>query len=244
MTGVRTIFEREIASYFTSLFAYLIAAAILLVTGILFINNVGRSLDQVAPNPSEIPDFFAFALIFFAPLLTMRLLAEERREGTLELLLTSPISDAAIVIGKFAGAWAYYTLILAVTFIYQLVLLNLSQGQSDLAHALSAYIGIWLYGGACLAVGMVFSASTENQIAAAFLASVTLFLLWIGDRVGEVVPNIEVARVLRELTLQGHYSTSFAAGLMRAEDIVFYAGIIVVMLFITIQLVESNRWRS
>ena len=95
MIGVRTIFDREIASYFTSLFAYLIAAAILLITGILFINNLGRSLDQAPPNPAEIPNFFAFALIFFAPLLTMRLLAEERREGTMELLLTSPTSDSA-----------------------------------------------------------------------------------------------------------------------------------------------------
>lgn len=243
MTGVRTIFDREIASYFTSLFAYLIAAAILLITGILFINNLGRSLDQAPPNPAEIPNFFAFALIFFAPLLTMRLLAEERREGTMELLLTSPTSDSAIVVGKYMGAWAYYSIILAITFVYQVILLNIAQGQTDLAHALCAYIGIWLYGGACLSVGIVFSALTENQIVAAFLASAALFLLWIGDRVGEVIPNIEIARVLRELTLQGHYSTSFAVGLLRAEDVVFYAGIIVVMLFITIRLVESNRWR-
>ncbi len=243
MNGVRTIFGREIASYFTSLFAYLIAAAVLLITGILFINNIGRSQDQVAPNPAAIPDFFAFALIFFAPLLTMRLLAEERREGTLELLLTSPTSDSSIVIGKFAGAWAYYTIILAITFVYQVILLNISQGQTDLAHALCAYIGIWLYGGACLAVGMVFSAATDNQIVAAFLASAALFLLWIGDRVGEVIPNINVARFIRELTLQSHYASSFAVGLLRAEDIVFFAGIIAVMLFITIRLVESNRWR-
>jgi ABC-2 type transport system permease protein len=243
VTGVTTIFGREIASYFTSLFAYLIAAAVLLITGILFVNNLGRSLDQAPPNPAEIPNFFAFVLIFFAPLLTMRLLAEERREGTLELLLTSPTSDSAIVIGKFLGAWTYYTLILGITFIYQIILVNISQGQTDLAHALCAYIGIWLYGGACLAVGMVFSALTENQIVAAFLASAALFLLWIGDRVGEVIPNIEVARILRELTLQGHYSSSFAVGLLRAEDVIFFAGIIVVMLFITIRLVESNRWR-
>ncbi|MCC6612089.1 MAG: ABC transporter permease subunit [Anaerolineae bacterium] len=241
MPGVFTVFQREIGSYFTSLYAYLIAFAILIITGILFITDLDNAAGQRPPDPSVIPTFLSFAMIFFAPLLTMRLLAEEKREGTLELLLTSPASDTGIVVGKFLGSWAYFTLILAITFIYQIILIGIA--QPDLVHAISAYLGIWLYGGACLAVGMVFSAITENQIVAAFLASAILFLLWIGDRVGQVVTNIDFARVLRELTLQGHFSTSFAYGLLHAEDVVYFAGIIVVMLFITIRLVESNRWR-
>jgi ABC-2 type transport system permease protein len=243
MIGIRTVFEREIASYFSSLFAYLIAFAVLLITGILFVNDLGRALNVRPPDPAVVPNFFAFALIFFAPLLTMRLLAEEKREGTLELLLTSPASDTAIVIGKFFGAWAYFSLILAITFVYQFILMFITSGQTDLIHAIAAYMGIWLYGGACLAVGMVFSALTENQIVAAFLATATLFLLYIGEQVGQVITNIDVARLVRQLTLQGHYASSFAFGLLRAEDVVYFAGMIVVMLFITIRLVESNRWR-
>jgi ABC-2 type transport system permease protein len=222
MSGTLTIFQREITSYFSSLFAYLIAFAVLLVTGILFIND-------------------AFAMIFFAPLLTMRLFAEERREGTIELLLTSPASEVGIVLGKFLGAWFYFTVILALTFVYQIILLNIT--QPDIGHAFAAYIGIWLYGGACLAVGIFFSSLTENQIVAAFLASSLLFILWIGDQVGQIITNVDVARVIRQLTLQGHFSTSFAAGLLRAEDIVFFAGIITLMLFLTIRTVEANRWR-
>ncbi|MCA9907429.1 MAG: ABC transporter permease [Anaerolineae bacterium] len=241
MPGVFTVFQREIGGYFSSLYAYLIAFALLVIMGILFITDLDSAAGQRPPDPSAIPTFLSFAMIFFAPLLTMRLLAEEKREGTLELLLTSPASDTGIVVGKFLGAWTYYTLILAISFVYQLILMGIA--QPDLARAIAAYIGIWLYGGACMSVGMVFSALTENQIVAAFLASAMLFLFWIGDRVGQVITNIEVAQVLRELTLQGHFSTSFAYGLLHAEDVVYFAGIIVVMLFITVRLVESNRWR-
>ncbi len=241
MAGVWTVFQRELGSYFTSLFAYLIAFALLIITGILFMLDLDSAVDRRPPDPSVIPTFLSFAMVFFAPLLTMRLLAEEKREGTLELLLTSPASDTGIVIGKYLGAWSYYTLLIGITFIYQLLIASVT--QHDLSHAMAAYIGIWLYGGACLAVGMVFSALTENQIAAAFLSAAALFLLWIGERVGLIVRNIDIARVIRELTLQGHFSTSFAYGLLRAEDVVFFAGMIAVMLYVTIQLVQSNRWR-
>jgi ABC-2 type transport system permease protein len=229
------------SAYFTSLYAYLIAFAVLIITGVLFIVDLDTAANIRPPDPAVIPTFLAFAMIFFAPLLTMRLLAEEKREGTLELLLTTPSSDTGIVLGKFLGAWAYYTLLLLVTFIYQFI--TFSVAQSDLGHGLAAYVGIWLYGGACLAVGMVFSALTENQIVAAFLATATLFLMWIGDQVGGIIQNVEIARLVREITLQGHFSTSFAYGILRSEDVVFFAGVIVVMLFVTIRLVESNRWR-
>jgi ABC-2 type transport system permease protein len=113
----------------------------------------------------------------------------------------------------------------------------------DMAHTICAYLGIWLYGGATLAVGVFFSALTENQIVAAFLSMALLLFLYLGDLAGEVVSNIDLARVIRNVTLAGHYSSSFSAGFMRLEDIAYYAGIITVMLFITIRVVESNRWR-
>ena len=113
----------------------------------------------------------------------------------------------------------------------------------DLGHAVSAYIGIWLYGGATLAVGLMFSSVTENQIVAAFLSMVALMLLWLGDQAGDLIYNIDVARIVRALSLQGHFSTSFATGLLRAEDAAYFAAVIAVTLFITIRVVESNRWR-
>lgn len=241
--GVWIIFRREVSQYLVSPVAYLIAAAFLFLTSIIFNNDLAISVGTKPVNTAAIPTFLALALVFFAPLLTMRLLAEERREGTMELLLTSPISDSALVVGKFFSAWFYYSALLFITLIYQLVLLA-TPSQPDLGITFSAYIGIWLYGGATLAVGLLFSAVTENQVVAAFLATATLLMLWMGGLAGQIVANLELARVIYQLTLQGHFSSSFAFGLIRFEDIVYYAGIIVVMLFITIRVVESQRWRG
>lgn len=236
-----TVFRREMGQYFTSPFAYVIAAAVLLLTGILFNRDLSVSMSTKSADPSLVPVVLSFTMIFFAPLLTMRLFAEERREGTLELLLTAPVSDGSIVVGKFLGAWCYYSLLLLITFSYQIILSAIT--APDLGHAMSAYIGIWLYGGATLAVGMMFSSLTENQIVAAFLSMIALILLWLGDQAGDLITNIDLARVVRTLSLQGHFSTSFAAGLLRAEDAAFYAGVMVVAIFVTIRAVESNRWR-
>ena len=235
------VFRREVGQYLTSPFAYLIAAAVLLLTGVLFNRDLVLSMNTRPADPSLVPGVLSFTMIFFAPLLTMRLFAEEQREGTLELLLTAPVSDSSIVIGKFLGAWFYFSVLLLLTLLYQIVLSTIT--APDLGHAFSAYLGIWLYGGATLAVGMMFSALTENQIIAAFLSMVALMLLWLGDAAGQLIANIDVARVVRTLSLQGHFSTSFATGLLRAEDAAFFAGVIAVMIFITIRVVESNRWR-
>lgn len=241
MRGVLTIFWREVGQYFASPVAYLIAFALLLITGLLFNSDLTFSMRVKPADPALVPNFLTLALVFFAPLLTMRLLAEEKREGTLELLLTAPVQDSAIVIGKFLGAWFYYTLLLAATFSYQFILLSIT--QPDMGHTISAYLGIWLYGGATLAVGMLFSSLTENQIVAAFLGMTVLMFLWFGDLAGEIVANLDLAVVIRQLSLVGHFSTSFGVGLLRAEDAAYFIGIIAVMLYITIRIVESHRWR-
>jgi ABC-2 type transport system permease protein len=241
MTGTWTLFRREMIQYFTSPVTYVITAALLVLTGLYFNGDVAASITLKPINPSLIPDFLSTALIFLAPLMTMRLLAEEKREGTLELMLTAPVSDIAIVIGKFLSAWTYYTIILALTLSYQIIVVRYS--QPDLTHTICAYIGIWLYGGAALSIGLAFSAFTENQIVAAFLSVATLSLLYLGDVAGQIVSNLDLAAILRQLTLSGHYASSFSAGLIRGEDVAYFAGIIVIMLFIAIRVVESHRWR-
>ncbi|TVR19930.1 MAG: hypothetical protein EA396_11635 [Anaerolineaceae bacterium] len=242
MNGVGVIFWREMRGYFTSPYAYLIAAAFLLLAGFFFVSNLWLSVEQTPADPAAIPEFLSFGMIFFAPLLTMRMLAEETREGTMELLLTAPVSDSAIIIGKFLSAWGFYTILLGITASYQIILVNIG-AFPDLGKAVAAYIGIWLYGGACLSVGLVYSALTDSQIVAGFLSMATLFLLYLGDNIGLIVADVELARLLRTLTLQGHFSTSFAVGIFRAEDVVFFAGLITAMLFIAIRIVESRRWR-
>jgi len=244
VSGIWIIFRREISQYFASPVAYLIAFAFFLVTGLIYNNDITVSLTVKPTDPAAVPIFLSFGVIFFAPLLTMRLLAEEQRERTMELLLTAPVRDGDIVLGKFLSAWFYYSLLLGVTFVvYQGILIGLDTYTPDIGHALAAYIGIWLYGGAALGVGLMFSATTENQIVAAFLSMSTLLLLWLGDLAGQIVASVELAEFIRKLTLQGHFSTSFASGLFRAEDAVFFAGIMAVTLFVTIRIVESRRWR-
>lgn len=240
MKATWIIFRREVSAYFTSPLAYLIAFAFLLITAIIFNNDLAQSITVRSVNPSLIPDLLSLLLVLFAPLFTMRLISEESREGTLELLLTAPVPDYSIVFGKFLSAWFYYSFLLALTLIYQVLLVQIS--FPDFAHTTASYLGIWLYGGATLSVGLMFSAMTENQIVAAFLSTVTLFILWIGDLAGDIVASIDLARVIRNLTLQGHYSTSFAVGIIRVEDIIYFAGMMFIMLFVTIQFVESRRW--
>lgn len=242
MAGTWIIFRREVGQYLVSPVAYLIAAAFLFLTGFLFSNDLVASVTVKPASPAVVPAFLAFALVFFAPVLTMRMLAEESREGTLELLLTAPVRDSDIVLGKFLGAWFYYTLLLALTLVYQIILLSIT--QPDLGHAISAYVGIWLYGGATLSVGLFFSAITENQVVAAFLSTAALLVLYLGGLAGQIVANIELARLINQLTLQGHFVSSFAYGLVRAEDVAYYAGMMIIMLYITIRVVESHRWRA
>lgn len=241
MSGTWYIFRREVVQYLTSPLAYTVAFAILVITGFLFVGDLTTALTTRPVNAAVVPSFLAFGMVVFAPILTMRLLAEESREGTLELLLTAPISDTQIVLGKFLGSWFYYTIVLIITFSYQIILLTIT--RPDLGHAISAYLGIWLYGGATLAVGMIFSALSENQIVAAFLTFATLLLLWFAEYAAQIVGTVELAQIIRQLTLGGHFSSSFGVGIVRLEDIVYYAGIMVVALFIAIRVVESQRWR-
>jgi ABC-2 type transport system permease protein len=250
MRSIRIIAHRELAQYFTSPIAYLVAFAILMLTGWQFNLDLAQRAGSLPPDGTAVLRAFGFFTVFFAPLLTMRLLAEESREGTLELMLTMPVRDGDIVVGKFLGAWLYYSLILCLTLVYQGIWIAITTARSyelrpelDIGPVISAYIGIWLFGGAALAVSLLFSAITENQVVAGFLGMSALFILWLGDFAGQVIPNHAVAGAVRQLSLQAHYSTSFVIGVIRFEDVVFFIGLIVATLFVTTRLVESRRWR-
>lgn len=250
MRNVGVIARRELAQYFTSPIAYLVAFAILMLTGFMFNTDLAARVGQRPPDGAAVLGAFGFFTVFFAPLLTMRLLAEESREGTLELLLTAPVRDGDIVLGKFLGAWIYYTIILGLTLTYQAIWLSITTARSyqiapelDIGPVISGYMGIWLFGGATLAVGLLFSAITENQVIAGFLSMSALFILWLGDFAGSVIQNRAVAEAIRSLSLQSHYSTSFLIGVIRFEDVVFFIGLIVAVIFVTTRLIESRRWR-
>ncbi|MCZ7544735.1 MAG: ABC transporter permease [Anaerolineae bacterium] len=236
------IFKRELYQYFVSPIAYFVAFVMLLIAGLLFgtylriwVNN------QLPADSTAVISYVAFLTVFMAPLLTMRLLAEENREGTIELLLTLPIRDVDIVLGKFLGAWAFYTVVIAVTLVYEFILTSV--GQPDQGAAIAGYLGIWLYGGAALAIGLMFSAITENQIVAGFLSLAMLVILFLIDAFSMSVQSAGAQTMLRELSLSSHYYRSFSQGIIRVQDLLFYIFIIAGALFITTQLVGSRRWR-
>jgi ABC-2 type transport system permease protein len=239
MRGISIVFRREMLAYFTSPIAYVIAAAFLWVTALVFNTNLTLSVTLQPVNPAAVPNALAFFLIFFGPVLTMRLLAEEARDGTLELLLTAPVSERAVVFGKFLGAWAYFSLLLALTLVYQVILVAVA--QPEVGQGVSAYIGIWLYGGAVLAIGLFFSALTDSQVLAAFLSVAALTLLYLGEAAGQIVANLDLAALIRTLALPAHYNGSFAVGLLRFEDLVFFCGVIVVMLYGALRALEARR---
>ncbi len=241
MSKIWTVFKRELAAYFTSPIAYLVAFAVVLLCGLFFNSDLATRNTLSTADSTVVLNAFAQLTLFFAPLLTMRLMAEENREGTIELLMTLPVNDSSIVIGKFLGAWAYYSIILALTFIYQIILVAIS--SPDFGITMSSYLGVWLFGGASLAVGIVFSALTENQIVAAFLSLAAMLAFWLSDSVGLLINNRTLASGLRAFSFQTHYLYSFGVGLIRLDDIVFFMGVIALMLFATIRLVESRRWR-
>jgi len=241
MGKIGTIFRRELAAYFTSPIAYLVACAVLLLCGVFFNGDLAARNNRATTDGSVILSAFATFTLFFAPLITMRLVAEENKEGTIELLMTLPVSDSAIIVGKFLGAWAYYTAILALTLVYQVIMVLVS--SPDLGVSIGAFIGVWLYGGAALAVGIFFSALTENQIVAGFLSLTALITLWLADNAGALVSNRVIATTVRVFSFQTHYLYSFSVGLMRLDDIVFFLGVIALMLFATVRYVESRRWR-
>lgn len=256
MRNIWTIFKREIRQYFVSPIAYLVAVAVLVLLGLSFNTDLDyRVANQLRPDATVVLSNFAFLMVFFAPLLTMRLFAEEAREGTLELLMTMPNRDVELVMGKFLGAWAYYIVLLVLTFFFQAALLSITnfgpsgfplRSRVDIGQIIASYIGIFLYGGATISIGLMFSAITENQIIAAFLSMATLLMLWVGDIAGLVPASIistNVVEALRVISLQSHYSSSFLRGLIVLEDVYFYIAIIFVTLFVTTRLIESRRWR-
>jgi ABC-2 type transport system permease protein len=250
MSKIFAVFKRELALYFRSPIAYAIAFALFLFFGLLYSDRLNQFNQQApADGVNIVPNLLTFLLFLVGPLLTMRLLAEETREGTLETLMTLPMSEAQFIIGKFLAVWAYYTVILLISVIYHVLLIQV--GVPDAGRAFTMYLGAWLYGGAVLAITMIWSAVTEDQIVAAFLGAATVLVLYLAEiAAGSIasLPDQNVANTLstfvRELGFQSHYDSTMLQGVIRAEDVVYFILMMIGALFITTRIVEVRRWRS
>jgi ABC-2 type transport system permease protein len=235
--NIWAIAQRELRSYFVSPVAYVVMALFLLISGFLFSLILGVSSDA-----SMRPLFGNFAVIFLfiVPALTMRLLAEEQRTGTLELLLTAPVRDWELVLGKYLGVLLLLLIMLAITLIYPAILML--AGNPDRGPIAAGYLGVILQGAAFLAIGLLASSLTQNQIIAALLAFVILLILWLSDALGNFTQG-RIGDFFRYVSITKHFD-EFPRGVIDSKDIIYFLTITAACLFFTVQSVTARRWRG
>jgi len=232
-----TIAWKESKIFFSTPGAYVVGAMFLVLTGIFFVSNITAPFAEAGVR--GIVDWASFFMVFLAPLLTMRLLAEEQKLGTLELLLTSPVRDWEVVLGKYIAAYLILIVTLWLTLYY--VLLLYIFGEPDTGPVLSGYLGLLLHGAAALAVGLLGSSLSGNQVVAAVLGIAILLILEFVDRIAVLVTGT-AADVLNGLSLNAH-AADFGRGVIDTENIVYFLSLVAVFLFLTIRSLETRRWR-
>jgi len=257
MRNVLTIAARELKSYFVSPIAYVVLTGFLLLGGWFFFNLLARfnlllTIYSAQQNPQvlqrlNLNEFviapllhnLSVVLVILVPVITMRTLAEEKKAGTYELLLTSPLRVSEIVIGKFLGSFVFVAIMVALTGVYPLILF--AYGNPETGVVLGGYLGLLLLATSFVAVGLLTSSVTENQIIAAVSCLVALLLLyiiaWPADSAGETI-----GAILRYVSLTEHFA-QMVKGVIDSKDLVYFATVIVLALFLTHRSVESVRWR-
>jgi ABC-2 type transport system permease protein len=249
MRNIWIIAKREFNHYFISPIAYVVAFMILLTIGIIFainiyffIQNAFQSFGQV-PDISPITGAFGFLLVLSIPAITMRLLADEARMGTLELLLTAPVRDFELVAGKWLGSFLFMLTILAITLVYPLILNGLVTPGIDQQLVISSYLGVILVTAAFLALGTGISAVFTNQIAAFFITlSTFVFLWWLIGFPAQVLQGTG-SEVFRYLDMKTHFYDALNVGSIKLSDLVYFFSLIALGLFMGTTAVEVRRWR-
>ncbi len=247
MRNIWIIARREYRLYFASPAAYLIAFMILLALGILFYLNLQvAAMQQFAPGVQITLAPMATLIMLATPAITTRLLAEEQRMGTIELLLTAPVRDWELVIGKWLGAFLFLLSIIVVSLIYPLVLNQLVSPGIDQGPLLSGYLGIILLSSALVAVGVAISSFFENQIAA-FATTMGVFILfwWI---VGPIAQTMGFSggtgsEIIGSLDFSQHFFNNLIQGVIDLSDVVFYVSMTALGLFLGTVSIETRRWR-
>jgi ABC-2 type transport system permease protein len=248
MRNVWTIARREIRLFFASPVAYIIGLLILLITGIYFVlviylagQSAFTSGSAAAPGPDLVIGLMVFLFLFAVPALSMRLMADEHRNGTLELLLTAPIHEWELVIGKWLGSFLFVLIIIAITFIYPIVLNSLVTPGIDQGLMVANYLAITLVAAAFLAIGTALSSFFNNQFAAFFATLAVLFFLWVVIGWPSVVMQGGGA-VFDYLSMSKHFS-SMQTGTIALSDLVYYLSLTALGLFLGTVAVETRRWK-
>ena len=179
-------------------------------------------------------------LLFVLPLITMRTYSEEKRSGTIELLLTSPVTDFQIIMGKFLGAMGLFAAMLAVTLLHMGVLFSF--GNPEWRTVVTGYVGLLLMGGCFIAVGLLISSLTKNQIVAGMVTFAVFLMLWVINWIASFTSPTTQA-VLNYLSITDHSTTS-RKGIVDTKHLVYYVSVISLRLFLTARSVDTERWRG
>jgi ABC-2 type transport system permease protein len=237
LANTLTFARKELKSFFTSPVAYVILTLFLLITGWFFASSL------FLVGQADMRDLFSviipIAYMFFIPAISMRLLSEEKKSGTLELLVTMPVRDSEIVLGKYLATLGLLASALILSLSYPLTLAFL--GDPDGGAIFGGYIGLFLMGASYLAIGLFTSGLTENQIVAFITGFVIIFVLWMLDKVLIFFPG-SMASVIEYLSVTYHFE-NIARGVVDTRDLLYYLSIIVVFLFLAVRTMESRRWR-
>ncbi|MBI4609090.1 MAG: ABC transporter permease subunit [Candidatus Rokubacteria bacterium] len=250
------VFKKEVRLYFTSPVAYVVFTIFLVISGYFFSSIFAffslMSM-QATMNPAFARDLsvtegimrplfsnISVVMLLLVPILTMRLFAEEKKSGTIELLLTYPVRDGEVLIGKYVAAFVLYLVMLAATGLYPAMLVRFA--RLEWGPLLTGYLGLVLMGGAFLAVGVLASSLTENQIVAAVATFGALLIFWvIGWSADFAGPGW--GKLLSHLSILEHFD-SFAKGVIDTKDMIYYLNFTILALFLTLRSLESKRWRG
>jgi ABC-2 type transport system permease protein len=233
MSNVLPIFKKEMRSYFTSPVAYIVMTVFLLITGYFFANSLFLIGQASLRNVFSI---IPFVFTFFVPALTMRLLAEERKTGTFELLVTMPVSNVEVVFGKYLASAALLTISILFTLTYAFTVGAL--GDVDVGVIFSGYVGLVLLGAGYVAIGIFASSLTENQIVAFILSFVIIFALSMVDKLLMFVPA-SLASIFEYLSAEYHFN-NIARGVVDTRDLVYYASLIVLGLYFSSRALQRR----
>ncbi|OFZ20866.1 MAG: hypothetical protein A2X94_04965 [Bdellovibrionales bacterium GWB1_55_8] len=254
MSTIWTIARKDFKTYFTSPIAYILIALFLFIMGWMFFFNLshfnlqnmqyqqfnmGKGISITDGIIRPLYGNMNVILLFIIPLITMRLFAEERKGHTIELLMTSPVTLGQVVLGKFLSALLLLLVMLAFTLVYPLVLFIF--GNPELGPIVTSYVGTVLVASCYIAIGVMFSAGTENQIVAGSLTLVTCLFFWLISWASQAVGSVW-GEILTQLSLIHHYN-NFGQGLLNSNDVVFFLSFIGFGLFLAHRLLDSFRWR-
>jgi len=245
MRNIWTIAKRELKAYFISPIAYVIIFMILLTLSIFFYIDIYYAVSSQGyiPDIKRTLELLVFPLFFLAvPAITMRTMADENRMGTIELLLTAPVRDWELIVGKWLGSVLFFIIILAITWIYPLILNPMINPGVDQGMLVSGYLGIILLMSAMCAIGVFVSSLFSNQIAALIVTLIVILVLWVAGVPGQVITG-SLGDFLRFFSFSDHYYNTFLTGILDIKDVVFYLSFTALGLFFGTISVEIKRWK-